>query len=96
MIYSTWVSQMHPAFSLIRSSSRTHCFGIIGNISYVKGEKQRAEINEISCWQCSPKVCAEVQVYNVPKLPEKGTNQKETSFAYDVMLLRTAKSETGF
>lgn len=35
-------------------------------------------------------------LYNVHKLPEKGANRKETAFAYDVLLLRTVKSETGY
>ena len=34
-------------------------------------------------------------MYNF-KLPEKGANRKETAFAYDVLLLTTVKSETGY
>lgn len=35
-------------------------------------------------------------LYNVPKLPEKGANRKETTFACDVLLLKTVKSETAY
>lgn len=35
-------------------------------------------------------------LYRVHKLPGKGANWKETAFAYDVLLLRTVQSETGY